>query len=321
MKALIPAVFAFVVCAPFSFPQTPQLRQEAVQLLERANQVSMAPRLPNLERTVTFRVLDATTGPQEGSFTRVVVQGTGRRDEFSFGSFHLINVWARGRLATVRTAELLPAPVLDMLWLTPIRLLRFDHEDVIDAIRPGEANGRPARCIEFDTVAGDKTDHNELCMDAQNGALVTEKTGEDYIENSGFFSFAGALIPGEIRYSRAGIPKLEISQTMTVLENPTPNVLAAPPDAQIRRFCTTYRRAFGTFMPQPKPGSAVGQADVVVRGIIGKDGRVHGALIQSSERADLNAQALKLIQQWTFTPALCNGNPNDTPASFTLHFR
>jgi TonB family protein len=251
----------------------------------------------------------------------VVVQGTGRRDEFTFGSFHVINVWTRGRLATVRTAELLPPPVLDMLRLTPIRLVSFDHEDVIDAIQPGEANGRPTHCIEFDTTGGDHTEHNELCVDAENGTLVTEKTGEDTIENSDFFSFAGALIPGTIHYSHAGIPELDISQTMTVLENPTPNVLAAPPNAQIRRMCTTYRRAFGTFMPQPKAGSTVGATDIIVRGIIGSDGRVHNAVVQSSDRPDLDSQALSLIQQWTFTPALCNGKPNATPASFALHFR
>jgi hypothetical protein len=37
-------------------------------------------------------------------------------------------------------------------------------------------------------------------------------------------------------------------------------------------------------------------------------------------RPDLNAEALSLIQQWVFTPGLCNGIPNTTEASFTLHF-
>ncbi len=321
MKRQVLALLSLLFLSQCAFGQSPQLRQEAVQLLERANEISAPARLPDLERTDTFRVLDATSGPQQGTFSRVVVQGTGRRDEFTFGSFHVVKVWTQSGLATVRTNVLLPPPVLDMLRLTPIQRLRFDHEDVIDEIRTGEADGRAAKCIEFDTTAGDSTEHNEICVDAENGTLVTVKTGEDYVENSNFFPFAGALMPGEIRYTHAGVPKLDITQTMTVLDNPTPNVLAAPPDAKLHSYCTTYRRAFGTYMPQPKPGLVAGKTDVIVRGIIGPDGRVHQALVQSSDRPDLDAEALGLIQKWTFSPALCNGRPNSTPASFTLHFR
>lgn len=302
------------------FGQGPQVRAEAIKLLERAMQVSISPRWPDLERVDTFRVLDATTGPQEGSFTRVVVQGTGRREELTFGSFHTIDVWTSKNLATVRTGEVIPPPLEDVVRVTPTRHLRFDEEDVIYAVTDSGANGRLARCIEFNTITGDKTTNNELCVDSQNGALVQAKLDNQLIEYSDFFSFAGALIPGTIRYSFNGIEHLEISQTMTELTNPTPNVLAAPPDAQIRRRCTTYRRAFGTNMPQPQPGHG-GDADVVLRGLIGVDGKVHEAVVQSSERPDLDPAALQLIQQWTFTPALCDGHPNPAPASFTLHFQ
>jgi TonB family protein len=319
MKAAL--VFLLFVSAPIvSFAQDMQLRQEAVRLLERASAASMLPNPPNLERIVTFRVLDSSTGPQEGTFTRVVIQGTGRRDEATFGNYHLINVWAQRRLATVRTSEVIPPIVHDVMWLTPIRLGHFDREDVIFAISDSEANGRPARCVEFNTIAGDTTENNELCMDASNGTLVREKLGDMLIENSSFFPFAGALFPGKIAFTFAGIPKLEISQTMKVLQNPTPDVLAAPPDAQIRGLCKTFRRPFGQYMPQPQPRGG-GEADIMLRGIIGKDGRVHDAVVQLSERPDLNAQALSLIRQWVFEPALCDGQPNDIQASFMLHFR
>ena len=300
--------------------QDPQLRAEAMEMLERAQQVSLSPQWPDLERVDTFRVLDAATGPQEGSFSRVVVQGTGRRDELTLGSFHSINVWTSSGLATVRTGEVIPPPLADVLRLTPTLRVRFDHEDVIYAVTNSGANGRPARCIVFNTIAGEKSSSNELCVDAQNGTLVEAKLENQLIEYSDFFPFAGASIPGTILYSLNGIPHLEISQTMTVLTNPTPNVLAAPPNAQIRRICTTYRPAFGTNMPQPKPGN-VGEADVVLRGLIGTDGKVHDAVVQRSERPDLNPAALQLIQQWTFTPAQCNGRPNEVQASFTLHFQ
>src|SRR5260370_25254003 len=82
--------------------QDQELRREAVQLLEHANGVSLSPKLPNLERLDTFRVFDSSSGPQEGTFTRVVVQGTGRRDESRFGAYHSLNIWSGGPPSPLR---------------------------------------------------------------------------------------------------------------------------------------------------------------------------------------------------------------------------
>jgi hypothetical protein len=319
MKLLVTSfLLLFVPCA---FAEDPQLRQEAIRLMEKATSMSTAPNLPNLERIDTLRVFGSEPGVQEGSFTRVVIQGTGRRDETTFGNYHVIDVWTRGRLATSRTREVAPPDVATLMRLTPIYLVHFDHEDVIHAISDRDINGRSARCILFDTVAGQKTQNNELCVDAANGTLLFSKLGNETIENSDYFPFAGALMPGKIGYSYGGVRKLEISQTMTPLPEGAANVLAAPPDAQIRTLCTTFRRAFGESMPQPKAGNGGGNFDLVLRGMIGVDGKVHDAVIQSSERSDLDPEALGLIQQWVFTPAMCNGHPNPTQASFTLHFQ
>ena len=319
MKATFGLLAIFLVPG-FLFGQNLQLRQQAVSLLERANSVSLPPNVPSLERKVTFRVLDASTGPQQGTFTRLIVRGSGRRDEISFGSFHMLNVYTHGQLATVRTSGLLPPAAADARRLTPINLVRFNSEDVIYAINDSMVDGHPARCIEFNTIVGETNENNELCVDSNNGTLVREKIGEQLIENSDFFSFAGALIPGGIKYSFGDVPQLAITQTITQLDHPNPDALATPPDAQIRHICKTSRRAFGRYMPQPKPTGS-GSADILLRGMIGKDGRVHGAVIQRSERPDLNSRALSIIQQWVFSPAMCDGEPNETPGTFTLHFR
>src|SRR6267143_2021737 len=114
-----------------SAAQDPEVRREALELMERASAASLPAKLPNLERVDTFRVLDTGSGPREGTFTRVVVQGTGRRDEATFGDYHALDIWTAGHLATVRTNELPPAEVNTVLEMTPIHLIRFDGEDVI----------------------------------------------------------------------------------------------------------------------------------------------------------------------------------------------
>jgi len=303
-----------------AFAQDQEVRREAMQLLERANAVSMSPKLPNLERVDTFRVFDTGSGPREGTFTRVVVQGTGRRDESFFGEYHSLDIWSGGHLATVRTSELAPSEIETVFRLAPIILSHFDDEDVIHSIVDKASGGKKIRCVEFDTIRGQKIDNNEICVDQSNGTLVSQKADNELIENSEFFPFAGELLPAKITYTFAGVRKMEISQVVTELTEVSENVLAAPPAAEVRDFCKTVRRATGISMPQPKEGHGGRNVDVVIRGIISTDGRVHEAVVQSAENPDLGTEALALVQQWTFRPCLCDGDPNNQEAEFIVHF-
>jgi hypothetical protein len=315
------ALALLLVCfAGRSFSQDIKAREEAIRLMERASAASSSPNLPNLERVDTFRLF-GDAGVQEGSFSRVVIQGTGRREEYNFGDYHLVNVWTQKQVAVAGTPRILPAELVNVLRITPIWLVRFDEEDVIHTITDRNIGRRPVRCIEFDTVKGVQTDNNELCIDTANGTLLREKLGAELIENSNFFPFAGALMPGKIDYFRNGVQRMEVIQTMTALAGTDANVLAPPPDARMHGICTTYRRPFGLHMPQPNPGSGGGNVDIVVRGMVGADGKVYDATVQSSEREDLNAEAMGLVKQWTFTPSMCDGHADVHEADLTLHFQ
>jgi TonB family protein len=319
MKPALALVILFVVTHS-GLAQDVKLRERAEHLLEHANEVSSAPKLPNLERVDTFRVLEDGV-VREGSFSRVVVQGTGRRDECTFTNFHLLNVWTEKKVAVAGSGAHLPPPELvNVLRITPIWLVSFDEEDVIRSITDRNVNGSEAHCIAFDTVHGERSNSNEICVDAITGVILLEKLTGEEIDYSEFFAFAGALMPGKITHSVGGV-RTEITQTMTPLTDAGPNVLAAPENAQMRSLCTTYRRPFGVSMPQPKAGNGTQTDDVVVRALVGVDGKLYEAAVQSSERPDLNAEALALAQQWLFTPAMCNGRPNQHEAEITLHFQ
>src|SRR5580704_4676867 len=295
-------VLILIAIPLLSLAQDIRVRQEAVRLLERGNAVTTPVKLPDLERVDTFRVFgpDATT--REGTFTRVVVQKTGRRDETTFGDYHVVDVSIDRRGARLQTQIQAPAEVMTLLRVTPIYHVSFNDEDIIHAITSREVNGQPARCIEFDTVAGQKSQGNEICVDAATGAIVLEKLNEERIEYHDFFPFAGALVPARIDYSSTAASSMEIQQSMTVLTDVTPNVLAPPPGARAySRGCKVFRRAFGQLMPQPKPGNGGSEIDVVVRGMIFPDGRIHDAVVQSSERPELNAEALDIIHEWVCT--------------------
>lgn len=318
-----PALIIVAVLALFPWGQAQDLRvrEEAVRLLERANLVSTAPKLPNLERTDNFRVFTSNGGVREGTFSRLVIQGTGRRDDYHYGDYKLASVWTHKQVAAAGGARIMPPDIVTMMRITPIYLVRFDDEDVIRQIIDRNVSGRAAHCIEFDTIAGETSHGNELCVDAANGTLIYEKLKNEVVENSEWFRFAGALMPGKISYSFAGVPKMEIVQSLAPLSDTTPDVLAAPLNAQVHTFCRQFRRAFGLSMPQPKPGNGGMNTDVVVRGVIGLEGRVVDAVVEQSDRPDLNPEAVSLVKQWVFTPAMCDGHPNANEADFVLHFR
>ncbi len=320
MKSALASLLVVFAVSNVALSQGVKVREDAVRLLERASLVSSPAKLPNLERVDTFRAFE-DKGVKEGSFSRMVIQGVGRREEYVFGDYHLLNVWTQKQVAVSGSPHVTPGELVNMRRLTPILLVHFDGGDVIHNIDERDVDTHKARCIEFDTIKGQQTQNNEICVDASTGVLLEVKLGAELIENSDFFGFAGALMPGKIYYSVGGVPKMEISQSMRVLADGEANVLSAPPGAEVQKRCTTFRGPFGISMPQPKAGNHGGDADVVVHATVLPDGRVFEASIQNSERPDLNDEALATAKQWTFTPAMCDGNPKQIEVSLGIHFQ
>ncbi len=319
MKSTVAPLLVLLVL-PLCYSQDLKLREEAVHLVEHANAVSSSPKLPDLERVDTFRVLNED-GVKDGSFSRAVIQGVGRREEYRFGEYHLLNIWTQRQVAVAGTPHVLPAELVNVLRITPIYLISFDSQDVIRRISSRDLNGRAAQCIEFDTIHGERSDSNEICLDEANGTFLLEKVNGETIENSEFFAFAGALFPGKLVYSSGGIPRIDITQSMAPLTGSNANVLAAPPESSLHRICTTYRRPFGLSMPQPKSGNGGTTSDVIIRGMAGVDGKLYDPVVQSSDRPDLNVEAIEIAKQWTFTPAMCDGHPDAHEVDFTLQFQ
>src|SRR6185437_1457383 len=108
MKPALALVVMLLIGIQPSIGQAVKVREQAEHLLERANAVSSSPHLPDLERIDTFRVL-VDGEEKEGSFTRVVVQGTGRRDEYTYGDYHLLNIWTENR-SPLRVAHIFCHP-------------------------------------------------------------------------------------------------------------------------------------------------------------------------------------------------------------------
>ena len=108
MKWALASVVFLLAYTCIGAAQDIKVREEAVRLLERASLVSTPAQRPSSERVDEFRVF-SDADVQEGSFSRVVIQGVGRREEWAFGNDHLLNVWTHKQVAVVGASNMIPA--------------------------------------------------------------------------------------------------------------------------------------------------------------------------------------------------------------------
>jgi len=294
-------------------------RVEAVRLLERANAVSLpSASMPNHKHDATFRAygLDGTT--KEGNFSAIYGKD-GDRDEFNFGDYHGIRLSYQGKMFQ-NAYQAYPPELSEVDHLIPLHIGRFDHSDTIDSIKAATLFGRPAKCIQFETVNGRTHESNEICVDDELGTLVRWSVGGEVIENTEYVSFQGVWLPTHIRHYIDGKLRMEVEQTFSVMDGPIDWAAVTPPNATFLTRCSEARRAIAQSTPQPASAGPGPWYDVKVQAVIGTDGRVRQASVLSAGRPDLEEQAIQIVSGWVFIPATCNGKPNAVNANLTVHF-
>ncbi|MFZ0318846.1 MAG: TonB family protein [Candidatus Sulfotelmatobacter sp.] len=322
MRCLWPVVASVLLAVGVQCAaQDVHLRQEAETLLERADSLSTPHQFHSYDQTIIFRSFSAA-GSQQGRFTSVVHGPRSYRDEYDFGDYRILVVVNGNMVADLGDRARAPVQVRRMTRLNSPYTARFDKSDVVRSIEDRQVNGRPARCVEFDTIVGEKTSANELCIDKQYGVVARVHANDETITNADFFPYRGTYLPASIVYEQNDL-RMELQQTKTETEGPfDSDLLTPPPDSTIvGHVCTVYRRPFGRFMPQPKPGQGSANIDVMVHGTVRTDGSVRDASIDVSERENLNSEAIQVFSAWRFTPATCDGTTVEIPAEITLHFQ
>jgi len=320
--ALLIAGYIFLFCSSLAAEDV-KLREEAIRLMEKANQVSLLGALSSYRMETTFRVHYADGTTREGSYSRVLATSVGMREEERFGDFHAVYVHMKDKWAYTSLWKE-PVELLELREQLPVRLGRFDQEDVIRSIDDASVDGVAAKCIRFDTQFGDKLQANEICMDPATGAELRWRVGDELVENFSYFQVGNLWEPAHIVRSVRGALQMEIDQKITLLQGAVdPNLFASPTGTWYPVWhCDTFRRPIGISTPQPPPGNAgTDTVDVVISGYIRENGKPQTLSILSSSRADLNDEALKTVAGWTFQPMLCNGNPGTQRVEFVVHFQ
>jgi hypothetical protein len=287
--------------------------------MERAYAVSSTTKpLPNYKQEVTFRSHAADGTTKDGSYN-VIFSGATEWSEIFFGDYHLITLQSPEK--TLKTTSVTPpVEILDMLKLIPLSMGRFDHSDTIQSITAATLSGRPAKCIHFETVNGRTHQSNEICVDAEQGTVLRWNVGDELVEDSEYYMFEGVWRPAYIRQYINGKLRMAIEQKFSLIDGAIDWAALTPPNAVTFVTCQKYDRPLIQSAPQPSSAGAGPWYDVKVHGNIGVDGRVHDATVLAAGRAEVEQQAIQIVSQWIFSPAMCDGKPVSASAGLTVHF-
>lgn len=328
------AFFWFSLCIPACFGQTttlrpdaapveePQLRAEAVRLMERAVMLT-TPVWPANEEFANFRVLHPAPGEaSEGSLKIGVQTPVNKRWEFTYGNYKFIQVQDDSELATYRSESTEPAALTSVRKLLPAFRGRFEPADLIRRIADATVEGHAARCIDFDTLKGDQQQSGQICVDANSGFLLSVRLGDETIRQSAYFRFNNAWLPGHIERWVSNEKLLDVDSSVAVRTDYPPEYFGYPPDAKIGHSCPEFHRAFADNTPQPLPKALSNEAITVrVHGRVGKDGKPAALKALDTARLDLAEEAVRVVSMWTFHPAMCVYQPATQEMDFQVTFK
>jgi len=321
---LVPACLAqTTTLRPDAAPaEDPQLRAEAVRLMERAVMLT-TPVWPANEEFFNFRVPHPAPGEAaEGAMRIGVKTRVNKRWEFTYGTYKFIKVQDGSESATYRSENAEPAALTSVRKLLPAFHGQFETADIIRGIADDTMEGRPARCIGFDTLKGDQQQSGQVCVDAQTGLLLSVRQGDETIRQSSYFRFNNASLPGHIERWVGNEKLLEIDAKVVVRTEYPPEYFDYPADAKIDNACREFHRAFADRTPQPEPKTQSNEAVTVkVHGRVGKDGKPTALRVLDAARPDLAEEALRTVSQWTYHPAMCVYNPATQEMDFAVTFK
>jgi len=300
-----------------------QLRSRAVALLNRARVVSQIQGGPyNIRTDVSFIATAVDGSLQGGAYTRVRGNDGGLREDLKYGEYSASSITLGPQTGSTTGWDDPPYAASKILDLVPYHFGSFDSGDVIEQVKDSSYGGRPAVCIECETIEGEKRLPGEACVDKANGTMLELRSGSELWEYSNFFTIAGAMMPAQIVYHDGNF-SLTADMKMSVLDQRDEDALTIPAGWKQGRFCKQFQWPVAKLAPQP-PGEGAPDApvtDVMVHLHVSATGTVSSAEVLRPVRPDLDAEAVKVAGKWVFEPGTCEGRAQEYVVDIVVHFQ
>ena len=282
-----------------------------------------SPIWPANEEFFSFRILEPAPGEDAAGDIKIgVAKPELKRWEFTYGQYSFIQVQNGSEYATLRSQPTEPAPLTSVRKIIPVGLGRFEQADIVRRIEDKNIEGQAARCISFDTLKGDHQQPGRVCVDVREGWLLELTQGDETLRQSKFYRFNNAFLPGHIERWVANRKLIEIDENIVIREQYPPDYFDYPTGSSLRNTCTAFQRAFVDNTPQPaQKMSSNDFTDVRLHGFIGKDGKPYGLKVLDTFRSDLAKEAVRVVSNWTYHPAMCLYEPANMETDFVVHFK
>ena len=290
---------------------------EAAALIAHAKQLSdiRAEGAPPFRLKLNFKVINEDGSVSEGAHTEDWVSRTQWRMETVLGDFRrtLVVVGRKRWLLESTTAE--PEQLGSFLGLT--NLGRFRPEAwKPEKVEDRELNGLSVRCIEVKPKPwGGKS---ALCFDKIDGTVTAQVTqfqagtriGEAVCIYADYQRFGNRVLARSYECDKDSHPVLKARVVELVAAPPTDPTFFIPPDgAKESVNCLSIVKApRAIYSPEPRIArNSVGPTVVMIRVVVGTDGKPHDLRTTSASNRDLDGVALEAVRQWRFKPATCEG--------------
>jgi TonB family protein len=305
-----------LVCTAFATKKD----AEAAELIEHAKQLSdiRAEGAPAFRLKMSFKILKEDGSVLEGSHTEDWVSKTQWRRQTVLGDFREIQTVAGRKRWVLTSSSAVPEHLGDFLSLTDI--FRFQPEAwKPQKIEDQELNGNSVRCVETNPNAWGG--RSALCFDKISSTitanLIPSQRGTSIVETTCFYSdyqkFGDRVLARSYQCGEDKHVRLEAKVVELTVEPATDPAFFTPPDGakESVNCLTPIKHPTAVYQPDPKT-TELAPSDgtlVVIRVVVGTDGKPHDLTVTSAPNRDSDLAALEAVRQWTFKPATCDGEP------------
>jgi TonB family protein len=333
MKTARIAEVAVVVCLLLAVAQAQdKKREEANQLLRAAYESScLTSSLTPYEMVSSLNFEQLVTGNAAGSLHRNWADEKNVIQAIRVADYQMVTATKDGKHYRFENLDFMPAQIAPLLRLAPPFCLRLDDTDIVKKISNRKVDGVEARCIAYDTVRGRVTLAHEACV--QTGVpgvapppavLLSYRENEKEYRWSGYESFDGRMLPEHMEMFRNG--SRMINGAIRYADwKPGAEAIVLPEG--IKEVPTCRQRVMPLVKSQTPPIYPLGAAnqkglihEVTVDIKIGVDGKVKATQLVETGSKPFDDAALEAVKNWTFSPSMCDGKPDERQIQVTVKF-
>ncbi len=315
MNRLFPALLLLLAHA---IPLAASDKAKGQDLLEQANAKFNLRELPSFEMKATVKI--ENKGQQlEGTYTLLWNGPDQWREELTVPGYSEVLVGGKDVISTKRSLEFTPLRIYQLHNVLGYGrgLLPGPKEKVKD-VHHRSVNSVKVDCVE---IAGHENFRREVCLDPSTGTVVREFPFVD----RDLMPIGTKMFPRYLSQIGQGQTLAEVNVTELKTTDPFPASAFDPPAGAVSKpSCTNVKPGRLVKNARPEYPSqermAHHEGEVVIYGVIGEDGALHGLQIVSGKNPVLNQAALDAVQYWRYEPYRCNGVPVEVESEIKVNF-